>query len=94
MFDSRCSSSLLLLSLIEMILVGYIYGVNKFLTNIEEMKMNLGPVLTVYWKVMTVVLVLKFEVLTCCTQVMWLAVSPVIMAAVIILRWINSKPMT
>ena len=58
MFDSRCSSSLLLLSLIEMILVGYIYGVNKFLTNIEEMKMNLGPVLTVYWKVMTVVLVL------------------------------------
>jgi len=75
-FDSRCSSSLLLLSLIEMILVGYIYGVNKFLTNIQEMKMNLGPVLTAYWKVM------------------WLAVSPVIMAAVIILRWVNSKPMT
>jgi len=74
-FDSRCSSSLLLLSLIEIILVAYIYGVDKFLVNISEMKMKLSKVTTFYWKVM------------------WYLVSPLIMAAVIILRWINTDPM-
>jgi len=74
-FDSRCSSSLLLLSFIEIILVAYVYGAEKFLSNIAEMKMKLSRVTTLYWKVM------------------WYLVSPIIMAAVIVLRWVNTEPM-
>jgi len=54
-FDSRCSSSLLLLSLIEVIMVAWFYGVDKFLGNIAEMKMKLSPVVKMYWKVMWLV---------------------------------------
>ena len=35
----------------KIILVAYIYGVDKFLSNIAEMKMNLSRVTTLYWKV-------------------------------------------
>jgi len=75
-FDSRCSSSLLLLSLIEVIMVAWIYGVDRFLDNIAEMKMKLPTVVRMYWKVM------------------WLVVSPIIMTAVIILKWVKTEPMT
>jgi len=75
-FDSRCSSSLLLLSLIEVIMIAWVYGADRFLDNIAEMKMRLPYVVRMYWKLM------------------WLAVSPIIMAAVIILKWVKTKPMT
>jgi len=74
-FDSRCSSSLLLLSLIEVIMVAWVYGVDKFLDNIAEMKMKLPSVVRMYWKMM------------------WLVVSPIIMTAVIILKWVKTEPM-
>jgi len=50
-FDSRCSSSLLLLSLIEMIMVAWVYGCSRFLANIEEMFYMPGP-LKLYWRAM------------------------------------------
>jgi len=75
-FDSRCSSSLLLLSLIEVIMIAWVYGCEKFLGNIEEMGMKLPKVVKMYW------------------TAMWFAVSPLIMSAVIILKWVETKPMT
>ena len=49
-FDSRCSSSLLLLSLIEMIMIAWVYGCNRFLDNITEM-FPMNNILKYYWRV-------------------------------------------
>ena len=56
-------------------MVAWVYGVDKFLDNIAEMKMKLPVLVRMYWKVM------------------WLVVSPLIMAAVIILKWVKTEPM-
>ena len=34
----------------QIILVAYVYGVDKFLVNIAEMKIKLSRVTTLYWK--------------------------------------------
>ena len=57
-------------------MIAWVYGADRFLDNIAEMKMRLPYVVRMYWKLM------------------WLAVSPIIMAAVIILKWVKTKPMT
>ena len=89
-FDSRCSSSLLLLSLIEvitlsaatsslmdtpqMIMVAWVYGCNRFLDNIEEMFSMSAPV-KLFWRAM------------------WTLVSPLVLAVVIILKWVEYEDM-
>ena len=70
-FDKKCTSSLLLLSLVEVLLVGWIYGVNKFQDNIEDMSIKLPKFCKLYWKVL------------------WLVVSPLILAASVILAWVE-----
>jgi len=73
-FDSRCSSSLLLLSLIEMMMIAWVYGCNRFLDNITEM-FRLPAVFRIYWRVM------------------WSFVSPLVLALVIVLKWVDYKNM-
>jgi len=73
-FDSRCSSSLLILSFIEIIMIAWVYGCQRFLDNISEM-FHLPAVLQVYWKIM------------------WMFVSPLVLAAVVILKWVQYKDM-
>lgn len=41
---------------LQVTLVSWLYGVNNFLDNIEEMGMRLGVVMRVYWKVAWLVL--------------------------------------
>ena len=50
-------------------MVAWVYGADKFLGNIAEMKMKLSPVLKMYWKsmwlfvspvIMTVVIILRW----------------------------------
>ena len=86
-FDSRCSSSLLILSFIEVtftshnhnlvnpsqiIMIAWVYGCQRFLDNISEM-FHLPRVLQVYWKIM------------------WSFVSPLVLAAVVVLKWVQYK---
>ena len=40
----------ILIHLLQIILVAYVYGVDKFLINIAEMKMKLSGVTSLYWK--------------------------------------------
>jgi len=74
-FDKRCTSSLLLLCLVEVILISWAYGAEKFLTNIEEMGVHLSKPTRMMLKVM------------------WIGVSPVIIAIITILKWVQYKPM-
>jgi len=54
-FDKKCTSSLLLLSLVEVILVAWVYGAEKFLGNIKEMSVPMPRVFFYYWKLMWIV---------------------------------------
>ena len=49
--DKSASWNLLLVAFLEVILVGWIYGADRFLDNIKEMDMNLGPFFHWYWKI-------------------------------------------
>merc|ERR1712165_420878 len=70
LIDNTCASwNILLFAIIELILVSWLYGVDKFLDNIREMKMNLPKPVELYWRIcwqfvtpilLTVVLVLQF----------------------------------
>ena len=55
MFDlfSECSAgwNVLLFSLLEVILVAWLYGVDNFLNNIKEMGINLPRPMLLYWKI-------------------------------------------
>ena len=48
---SAPSWNLLLLALIEVIVVGWNYGADRLLQNLDEMGMKIHPILKVYWKV-------------------------------------------
>jgi len=70
LIDATCASwNILLFAIIELILVAWMYGVDNFMDNIREMKMNLPKPVEMYWKIcwmfvtpllLTVVLVLQF----------------------------------
>ncbi|XP_023324598.1 sodium-dependent dopamine transporter [Eurytemora carolleeae] len=51
-FDQRCTSSLLLLCFVEMALVAWVYGYQKFLGNIEEMGIQLSKPIRSMWIVL------------------------------------------
>jgi solute carrier family 6 amino acid transporter-like protein 5/7/9/14 len=74
-FDKKCTSSLLLLCLIEVLLVAWIYGVDRFLANIADMSMRLPKPLRLYWKIM------------------WMFISPIILATIVILAWVEPTPL-
>jgi len=75
-FDQRCTSSLLLLFLVEVVIVAWIYGCERFMGNIEEMGISMPKPIRMMWKIL------------------WLVVCPVVLAAVVVMRWINTKPMS
>merc|ERR1712038_1979616 len=70
LIDATCASwNILVFAIIELILVSWLYGVDNFLDNIREMKMNLPKPVEWYWKIcwtvvtpllLTLVLVLQF----------------------------------
>lgn len=74
-FDKRCTSSLLLLVLVEMILISYIYGAKKFMGNVEEMGIGLPSWLRMTW------------------IAMWVVITPLIVAIITILTWVDYEPM-
>ena len=48
-FDNRCSSSLLLICILELIVVTWFYGVDSFFFNLKEMGMHLPKCLRIFW---------------------------------------------
>ena len=52
LIDGTCATwSVLLFANIELVLISWVYGVNKFLENIKEMGMNLPKPVKMYWRV-------------------------------------------
>ena len=50
-FDSGIYTwNIFLLALLEIILVGWLYGIDTFFGNIKEMKIIISPCLRWYWK--------------------------------------------
>ena len=49
--DSAPSWNLLLLAFIEVVVVGWIYGAERVLHDLEDMGMKINPVLKIYWTV-------------------------------------------
>ena len=51
LFDASAPSwNLLLFALLEVLIVSWIYGVDRFLENMEEMNIKLGFLTRIYWK--------------------------------------------
>jgi len=50
-FDDRCTDSLLLITCVELLLVGWVYGSNTFFDNLREMKVFVPQFLILPWKV-------------------------------------------
>jgi len=52
LIDAKSASwNLLLVAFLEVILVGWVYGADRFLDNIKDMDMKLGPFFHWYWKI-------------------------------------------
>ena len=49
--ESAPSWNLLLLAFIEVVVVGWVYGADTLLRDLEEMEMKIHPVLKIYWRV-------------------------------------------
>jgi len=49
--DSRSANAILLMAFIELIILSWFYGVDKFMEHIAQMGMNLPVFMKVYWKV-------------------------------------------
>ena len=52
MFDSRCTSSLLFLCLLEVVHTGWVYGTHTFFDNLAEMGMDFGSPLRILWSLL------------------------------------------
>jgi SNF family Na+-dependent transporter len=78
-FDTRVTASLLLVVLAEMVLVGWVYGINTFFDNLKEMSMDFRygwkKPIGMFWKAMIVV------------------ISPGILAFVTVMQWVEYAPM-
>ena len=52
LIDAKSASwNLLLVAFLEVILVSWVYGTDRFLDNIDEMGIKLGPFFYWYWKI-------------------------------------------
>ena len=70
LIDGTCATwNLLLFAFLELVLISYIYGVERFLKNIKEMGMNLPRCVKFYWKtcwcfitpfILSLLLIVKF----------------------------------
>ena len=70
LIDATCASwNILLFAILELILVAWLYGANRFMDNIREMNINLPRPVELYWKVcwmfvtpalLTVVVIMQF----------------------------------
>jgi hypothetical protein len=49
--NSAPSWNLLFLAFIEVIVVGWMYGAERLLQNLDEMGMKINPILRMYWKI-------------------------------------------
>ncbi|CAB4060616.1 unnamed protein product [Lepeophtheirus salmonis] len=55
-FDSKCTSSLLFLAFLEVILVSWVYGTDRFFDNLDEMKIHIPKLSKYIWKALWTVI--------------------------------------
>ena len=81
LFDQRCTSSLLFVLWIEIIVVAWFYGINRFIDNIQEMGMKIG--LNRPYGFLRVVFFILLGVLT-----------PLVLIALCIIAWMEREGIT
>jgi solute carrier family 6 amino acid transporter-like protein 5/7/9/14 len=78
-FDTRLTASLLVIAVSEVILVSYVYGINNFIDNLDEMGMNFKSgwrrYIGWFWKIMLC------------------GITPVILAFITVMAWVENEPM-
>ena len=80
-FDNRCTASTMLMIFLEVVALAWIYGADNFLDRIEEMGMT--------WQMQR-----KTGVLRWFWKIMWMFVTPVVLAVITILSWIDHEPLS
>ena len=50
LMDQRTANSILLMAFIELIIISWFYGADRFAGNVEEMKMKIPAFMKIYWK--------------------------------------------
>ena len=78
LFDQRCTSSLLFVLWIEIIVVTWFYGINRFIDNIQEMGMKMG--LNRPYGFLRIILVVLLGVIT-----------PLVLIALCIIAWMQRE---
>ena len=79
LFDQRCTSSLLFVLWIEIIVVTWFYGINRFVDNIQEMGMNVG-------------LSRPYGILRVLFFVLLAVITPIALIALCIIAWMQREP--
>ena len=80
-FDNRCTASTMLMIFLEVVALAWIYGADNFIDRIEEMGMT--------WQMQR-----KTGVLRWFWKIMWMFVTPVVLAVITILSWIDHEPLS
>ena len=79
LYDQRCTSSLLFVLWIEIVIVAWFYGIQRFVDNIQEMGMKVG--LSRPYGVIRILLILLLGVVT-----------PLVLIGVCIIAWMQRAP--
>ena len=79
-FDNRCTASTLLMIFLEVVAIAWVYGADNFIDRIEEMGMT--------WQMQRPNGVLRWF-----WKIMWMFVTPVVLAAITILAWYDHQPL-
>ena len=79
-FDNRCTASTLLMIFLEFIAIAWVYGADNFLDRVEEMGMTWG-------------MQRGNGILRWFWKIMWMFLSPAVLAVVIILAWVDHQPL-
>jgi H+/gluconate symporter-like permease len=56
LMDDRSSNAILLMAFMELIIISWFYGIDRFMEHVEEMGMKLFPFMKIYWKACWIVI--------------------------------------
>lgn len=84
-FDNRCTASTMLMIFLEVVALAWIYGADNFIDRINEMGMT--------WQMQRTPQGDR-QVLRWFWKIIWTLVTPVVLAVITILSWVDHEPLS